>query len=38
MDFLEKVIDWIIWCLVISSIIGFILGTYQIIDLFILRG
>jgi hypothetical protein len=38
MELLEKVIDWCIWALVISSILGFIYGTYQLIDLFFIRG
>ena len=38
MDLLEKVIDYIIWALVIGSIFGFIYGTYQVIDLFFIRG
>ncbi len=34
MDLLEKVIDYIIWALVIGSIFGFFYGTYQVVDLF----
>jgi len=38
MDRILKVIDWLIWALVIGSILGFIYGTYQLIDLFFIRG
>lgn len=38
MELLEKVIDWFIWALIIGSILGFIYGTYQLIDLFFIRG
>jgi len=38
MAILEKIIDYIIWILVIGSIIGFFIGTYQVIDLFFIRG
>ena len=38
MDLMEKILDYIVWILVIGSIIGFFVGTYQIIDLFFIRG
>jgi hypothetical protein len=38
MDLLEKVIDYIIWVLIISGIGWFFYGCYQLIDLFFLRG
>jgi hypothetical protein len=37
-DWVLKVIDWLIWALVIGSIFGFIYGTYEVIDLFFIRG
>jgi TRAP-type C4-dicarboxylate transport system permease small subunit len=38
MDRILKVIDFIIYALIVASIIAFIYGSYQLIDLFILRG
>ena len=38
MDFLEKVIDWIVWLLIVGGIGWFFYGCYQLIDLFYLRG
>lgn len=38
MDLAEKVIDWIVWILIIGSIIGFAYGCYELIDLFFIRG
>jgi len=38
MELLEKIIDYAIWILVIGSIISFFYGTYQVIDLFFIRG
>jgi hypothetical protein len=37
MDRILKVIDWIVWILIMGSIIGFFVGTYEVIDLLILR-
>jgi TRAP-type C4-dicarboxylate transport system permease small subunit len=34
----EKILDVIIWLLVIGSILGFAYGCYDIIDLFFIRG
>jgi len=38
MDLLEKIIDWIVWGLIISGMIWFFVGCYTLIDLFFLRG
>lgn len=38
MDFLEKVIDWVIWLLIIGSIIGFMYGTIELVSIFFIRG
>ena len=38
MDRILKVIDYCIYILVIGSIIGFFIGTYQVIDLLFIRG
>jgi hypothetical protein len=38
MDRILKIIDYIIYALVIGSIIGFFYGTYQVIDLLFIRG
>ena len=38
MELLEKIIDYVIWILIIGSIFGFIYGTYEVIDLFFIRG
>jgi hypothetical protein len=38
MDFLEKVVDWIVWGLIISGIGWFAFGCYTLIDLFLIRG
>jgi len=38
MDFLEKVVDWIVWGLIISGIMWFVFGCYTLIDLFFIRG
>jgi hypothetical protein len=38
MDFLEKVIDWIVWGLVVGSMCWFAYGCYKLIDLFFIRG
>jgi len=37
MDRILKVIDVIVWLLVVGSIFGFAYGTYQLIDVFFLR-
>jgi hypothetical protein len=37
MDRILKIIDYIIYALVIGSIIGFFYGTYQAIDLLFIR-
>jgi hypothetical protein len=38
MDRILKVIDWIVWGLVIGGIGWFFYGCYQLIDLFFIRG
>jgi hypothetical protein len=38
MQTIKKVIDWIIWGLIITSICGFVYGIYQLIDVFFIRG
>ena len=38
MELLEKIIDYIIWILVIGSIIGFFYGTYEVVNLLFIRG
>jgi hypothetical protein len=38
MDWVLKVIDWLVWILIIGSIIGFAYGCYELIDLFFIRG
>jgi hypothetical protein len=38
MAILEKIIDWIVWILIIGGISWFFYGCYQLIDLFYLRG
>jgi len=38
MDWVLKVIDWCIYALIIGSIFGFFYGTYELIDLFFIRG
>jgi hypothetical protein len=38
MDYLEKVIDFFVLFLIISGIIWFLYGTYQLIDLLFIRG
>jgi hypothetical protein len=38
MDFLEKVIDWIVWGLVVGGMCWFAYGCYKLIDLFFIRG
>jgi hypothetical protein len=38
MDRILKVIDWIVWGLVISGMGWFFYGCYQLIDLFFIRG
>ena len=37
MDFLEKVIDWIVWALIIGGIGWLAFGCYTLIDLFFIR-
>jgi len=34
----EKILDVVVWLLVIGSILGFAYGTYELIDLFFIRG
>ena len=36
--FLEKVINWVVWILIVGGIGWFVYGCYQLIDLFYLRG
>ena len=38
MDRILKVIDWIIYALIVGSVVGFIYGCYDVIDLFFIRG
>lgn len=38
MDRILKVIDWIVWGLVIGGMGWFVYGCYELIDLFFLRG
>ena len=38
MDRVLKVIDWLIYLLIAFSVLGFIYGTYELIDLFFIRG
>lgn len=38
MDLAEKVIEYIIWILIVGSIIGFAYGCYDVINLFFIRG
>jgi hypothetical protein len=38
MNFLEKVIDWLIWLLIIGGMAWFAFGCYTLIDLFFIRG
>jgi len=38
MDFLEKVVEWIVWGLVISGMIWFAFGCYTLINLFFMKG
>jgi len=38
MVILEKIIDVIVWALVVGSIFWLAYGTYEIINLFFLRG
>lgn len=37
MEFLEKVLNWVIWLLIVSGIMWFAYGCYVLIDLFLLR-
>jgi len=37
MGLIEKVIDWIVWALVIGSIFWMVYGTYEMINLMFLR-
>ena len=37
MDCLEKIVDWIVWIMVIGGIIGFLIGMYDFIDLLLIR-
>jgi len=37
MQTIEKVIDWIVWALIIISMGSFFYGIYQLIDLFFIR-
>ena len=38
MDRILKVIDWIVWGLIVGGMGWFFYGCYQLIDLFYLRG
>lgn len=38
MELLEKICNWVVWLLIVGSIFGFAYGTYEMIDLFLLRG
>jgi hypothetical protein len=38
MDRILKIIDFIIWILVVGSIFGFAYGCYELVDLFFIRG
>jgi predicted Co/Zn/Cd cation transporter (cation efflux family) len=38
MDRILKVIDWIVWGLIIGGMFWFFYGCYQLIDLFFIRG
>jgi hypothetical protein len=38
MNFLEKVIDWLIWLLIIGGIGWFIYGLYQLTSVMFIRG
>jgi hypothetical protein len=37
MEILEKVIDWIVWILIVGGISWFAYGCYELIDLFFMR-
>ena len=38
MDRILKVIDWIVWLLILVSIAAFIYGIFQVINLMFIRG
>ncbi len=38
MDLLEKIIDLIVWILIIGGMSWFFYGYYKLIDLFFIRG
>jgi TRAP-type C4-dicarboxylate transport system permease small subunit len=38
MDLVEKILDIVIWLLIVSGIGWFAYGCYELIDLFFLRG
>ena len=38
MEFLKKLIDWFVYLLIGFSILSFIYGTYEMINLFFTRG
>jgi len=38
MDLIEKILDYVVWLLVICSMIWFAYGCYEIVDLFFIRG
>jgi|TARA_R110000823_G_scaffold245448_1_gene369502 hypothetical protein len=37
MEILEKVIDWIVWILIVGGMGWFAYGCYELIDLFFMR-
>jgi len=38
MGIIEKIIDWVVWALVVGSIFWMAYGTYDIINLMFIRG
>jgi hypothetical protein len=38
MDILEKLVDWVVWALIISGMAWLAFGCYTLIDLFFIRG
>jgi len=38
MDFLKKLIDWVVWGLIVGGMAWLAFGCYTLIDLFFIRG
>ena len=37
MDFLEKIVEWVVWIAIFGGIIGLLIGIYELIDLLLIR-